>query len=66
MFGAFGIVIKGLLKKLEHLLGSWWTGEDRLDYRIVENGQNTEKSPGYLRILIVTQTPMKDNQLTLM
>ena len=29
------------------------------------NGQNTEKSPGDLR-LAVTQTPVKDHQLTLM
>ena len=25
-------------------------------------GQNTEKSPGYLSNLTVTQTPVKDNQ----
>ena len=33
---------------------------------IVENGQNTEKSPGDLRRLAVTQTSMKNHQLTLM
>ena len=33
---------------------------------IIENVQNTEKSPGDLRTLAVTQTPMKDHQLTLM
>ena len=35
-------------------------------YYIIENGQNTEKSPGDLRRLTVTQTPVKDHQLTLM
>ena len=53
VIGAFGTVIKGLLKGLE-------------DYYIIENGQNTEKSPGDLRRIAVTQTPVKDRQLTLM
>ena len=33
---------------------------------IIENGQNTTKSPGDLRELAVTQTPVKNYQLTLM
>ena len=33
---------------------------------IIVNGQNTEKSPGVLRKLAVTQTPVKDRQLKLM
>ena len=33
---------------------------------IIENGQNTEKSPGDLMRLAVTETPVKDHQLTLM
>ena len=33
---------------------------------IVENGHNTEKSPGDLRRLAGTQTPVTDHQLTLM
>ena len=33
---------------------------------IIENGQNTEKSTGDLKILAVTQNPMKNHQLTLM
>ena len=33
---------------------------------IIENGQNTEKSPGDLRRLAVTQSPVKYHQLTLM
>ena len=39
---------------------------DHPNYSIVENGQNTKRSPGDLRRLAVTQTPMKDYQLTLM
>ena len=35
------------------------------NYSIFENGQNTEKSPGDLRRLAVTQTPEKDHQLKL-
>ena len=30
----------------------------------IKNGQNTEKSPGDLRRLAITQTPVKANQLT--
>ena len=40
--------------------------EDLPNYYIIENGQNTEKSPGDLRRRAVTQTPVKDHQLTLM
>ena len=39
---------------------------DHPSYSIIENDQNTEKSPGILRRLAVTQTPVKNNQLTLM
>ena len=39
---------------------------DHPNYSIIENGQNTEKSPGDLRRLAVTQTPVQDHQLTLM
>ena len=47
-------------------LGIWWTSRDHPNDSIIENGQNPEKSPGDLRRLAVTQTPMKNNQLTLM
>ena len=46
--------------------GGWRTGGVHLNYNITENGQNTEKSPGDLRRLAVTQTPVKNHQLTLM
>ena len=53
VIGAFGTITKGLLKGLE-------------DLEITENGQNIEKSPGDLRWLAVTQTPVKNHQLILM
>ena len=57
--GAFGTVTKGLLKGLEDLeVGG------RVEINsIIENGHNTAKSPGDLKRLVVTQTPMKDHQL---
>ena len=47
-------------------LGSWWTGGDHPTDSIIENSQNTKKSPGHLRRLAVTQTPVKYHWLTLM
>ena len=38
---------------------------DHPGFSIVEIGQNTEQSPGDLKKLAVTQTPMKGHQLTL-
>ena len=61
VIGAFGTVTKELLQGLEDLeVGV------HPNYYIIENGQNTEKSPGDLRRLAVTQTPVKDHRLTLM
>ena len=40
-------------------LGSWGTSRDYPNDSITENDQNTEKSPGDLRRLAVTQTPVK-------
>ena len=58
VIGAFGTVTNGSLKGLEDLeVGG------RVSF--IENGQNTEKSPGDLRRLAVTQTLVKDYQLTL-
>ena len=61
VIGAFGTVTNGLLKGLEDLEVG-----DHPNYYIIENDKNTEKSPGDLRRLAVTQTPVKDHQLTLM
>ena len=46
--------------------GSWRTGRDYPNDSISKNGQNPETSPGDLRRLAVTQTPVKNHQLTLM
>ena len=47
-------------------LGSWRTSGDHPNDSIVGNGQNTKKSPGDLRRLAVTQTPVKNHRLPLM
>ena len=47
-------------------LGRRRTSGDHLNYNIIENGQNTETSPGDLRRLPVFQTPVKNHQLKLM
>ena len=61
VIGAFGTVTKGLLEGLEDLeMGG------HLNNSIIEDGQNTEKSPGNLTRLAVTQSPVKDHQLMLM
>ena len=39
-------------------LGIWRTSGDHLNDSIIESDQNTEKSPGDLRRLAVTQTPV--------
>ena len=47
------------------MLGGRRTRGDHPNYYIIENGQNTEKSPGDLRRLTVTQTLVKNNHLKL-
>ena len=47
-------------------LGNKRTSGDHPNYSIIKIGQNTEKSPGDLRRLAVTQTPMKNRWQTLM
>ena len=64
MIGTFGTVTKGLLKEQEDLEVGGRVETIHPNY-IIENGQNTEKSPGDLRRLAVTQSPLKDHQLTL-
>ena len=65
VIGAFGTVTKGLLKGLEDLAVGRRV-ETIQTTSIIENGQNTEKSPGDLRRLAVTQATVKHNQLMLM
>ena len=47
-------------------LGRCWPSGDQPNSGIIEDGQNTEKSPGDLRRFDVAQSPVKDHQLTLM
>ena len=47
-------------------LGSWQTGRDYPNDSIAKNGKNPETSLGDLRRFVVTQTPVKNHQLTLM
>ena len=42
-------------------LGNFRTSGVHPNYSIIENGQNIEKSPGNLRKLAVTQTPVEDH-----
>ena len=65
VIGAFGTITKGLLKGLEDLEVGGRVETIQND-SIAENGQNTETSRGDLRRLVVTQTPVKNHQLTLM
>ena len=64
------VVIRALsavrIGKKTRRLGNKWTSGDHPNYSIAEIGQNNEKSRGDLRRLGVTQTPVKDHQLTLM
>ena len=64
VISVLGTVTKGLLRRLEGL-GNKRSNEDHPNCNIIKIGQNTEKSPGDLKILAVTQTPVEDNQLTL-
>ena len=59
VIGAFGIITKGGL-------GSWRTGRDYPNDSIAENSQDPDTSLGDLRRLAVTQTSVKNHQLTLM
>ena len=61
VIGAFVTITKGTGR-----FGSWWTSGDHPNYYIIENCQNTEKSPDDLRRLAVTQTSVKNLQITLM
>ena len=42
------------------------TSEEDSNYKIAAIGQNTEKSPGDLRRLVVTHSPVKNQRLKLM
>ena len=59
VIGAFATITKELLKGLEGL-GVGGPVETIQMNSIAENGQNPETSPGDLRRLAVTQTPVKN------
>ena len=60
-----GTIFKRLVKGHERLRNKR-ASRDHLDLRITKIGKNTGKSPGDLRRLAVTQTPVKNHRLTLM
>ena len=60
VIGALGTITKGTKAGG---LGNKRTSGDHSNYSIVEIRQNTEKSPGDLRRLAVTQTPVENHQL---
>ena len=59
VIGALGTISKGLLKGLVSEIGKY------LNYSSDKVSQNTEKSPANLRRFFVTETPVKNRQLTL-
>ena len=60
--GALGTILKCLVKELEEL-DIRGRVETIQNYNIIKTSHNTEKTPGDLRKLAVTQTPVKDHQL---
>ena len=71
LIGALGTVTKGLVLLFPSPpvsktggLGNKSISGDHPNYSIVEIGQNTEKSPGDLRRLAVTQTAVENHQRT--
>ena len=62
VIGAINTVTEGLVKGLEGLGDKRMSGVHP-NYSIIKVNQNTEKSPGDLRRLAVTQTPVKDAEV---
>ena len=65
VIGTFDTVTNGLVEGLEDMKNKRTSG-DYSNCSSVEIGQNTVKSPGDLRRLAVTQTPVENHQLKLM
>ena len=65
VIGAFGTVTKELLKGTWGL-GCWRPSGDHPNDILIQNVQNTKNRTRDLRRLAVSQTPVKDHQLTLM
>ena len=64
VFGALRTLPREIRKVAERI-GNRSTYRDHPNYSIINIGQNTKKSPGDLKRLAVTQTPVKEHQLTL-
>ena len=64
ILNALGTIPKDMEKNPEGI-GNRRKNQNHPNCSIVEIGYNTEKSPGNLRRFAVTQTPVKDPQLTL-
>ena len=62
VIGELGTIPKKLVKGLEDLNKEV---EAIQDNSIIKIGQNTEESPGDLRRLVITQTPVRNHRLTL-
>ena len=62
--GELGTALKTLSKRSE-CVGNRTINLKKQNYSIVKIDQNTEKIPGHLRRLSVTQTSVKDQQLRL-
>ena len=64
VIGALGTIPKGLIKELDDL-----EIRERVETiqttELCKIGQNTEKSPGHLKLLAVTQIPVRSLQLML-
>ena len=54
-----------MIGKVTGKVGNRRMSRDRPNYSITKIDQNTEKSPGDLNRLAVSETPEKDHQLTL-
>ena len=63
--GSFRYSCQRIIKGTGGLEG-WRASWDHPNYSIIENGQNSEKSPADLRIFGLTQTPVKNYLLKLM
>ena len=62
--GALGTITRRLVQETGGLRNKRTCG-DHLNYCIIKIGQNTEKCPGDLRRIAVTQTPVKNYWPTL-
>ena len=60
------IGVLGTIPKRTGGLGNKRMSGDNPNYCIIEISQNTERSPRDMRILVVTQTPVRNHQLTLL